>query len=104
MQRPKKKVWELLRLPQGQNRHGIVKTALRFLQKQDVYKRQVMEDFANGRLGALEYKSAAGSLEDLKALWDRYNDKPFDECVDILHIFPVSYTHLDVYKRQASPW
>ncbi|WP_281550237.1 hypothetical protein [Murimonas intestini] len=48
----------------------------------------VMEDFANGRLGALEYKSAAGSLEDLKALWDRYNDKPFDECVDILHIFP----------------
>lgn len=48
----------------------------------------VMEDFARGRLGALEYKSAAGSLLDLEALWNLYNDKPFDECVDILHIFP----------------
>lgn len=48
----------------------------------------VMEDFASGRLGALEYKSAAGSLLDLEALWNLHNDKPFDECVDVLHIFP----------------
>lgn len=48
----------------------------------------VMEDFAAGRLGALEYKSAASSLNLLYELWSKYNDKPFDECVDVLHIFP----------------
>ena len=48
----------------------------------------IIEDFAAGRLGALEYKSSPGTLLEIKKLWDSHNDKPFEECVDILPIFP----------------
>lgn len=48
----------------------------------------IIEDFAAGRLGALEYKSSPGTLLEIKELWDAHNDKPFEECVDILPIFP----------------
>ena len=47
----------------------------------------VMEDFASGRLGALEYKSSPSSLMELKDKWDVMNDKPFEECVDVLPVF-----------------
>ena len=48
----------------------------------------IIEDFAAGRLGALEYKSSPGTLLEIKKLWDSHNDKPFEECVDILPVFP----------------
>lgn len=44
----------------------------------------VLEDFATGRLGAFEYKSAPGSLWALKRKWEAVNDKPFADCVKIL--------------------
>jgi hypothetical protein len=47
-----------------------------------------VEDFVSGRLGALEYKSSTGSLSELERKWNLYNDQPFEECVDVLHIFP----------------
>lgn len=47
----------------------------------------VLEDFASGRLGALEYKSSAGSISELLRKWNLYNDQPFEDCVDVLHIF-----------------
>lgn len=50
----------------------------------------VVDDFASGRLGALEYKSSASALAELKAVWNAKNDLPFDECVDVLPIFPAS--------------
>jgi putative aldouronate transport system substrate-binding protein len=50
----------------------------------------VMEDFASSRLGALEYKSSPPALLELKTLWDSLNDKSFEECVDIVPIFPAS--------------
>lgn len=50
----------------------------------------VMEDFAAGRLGALEYKSSPASIKNLKELWDTMNDQPMEECVDVLPIFPVA--------------
>lgn len=48
----------------------------------------VMEDFASGKLGALEYKSSPNALLELKDKWDKLNDLPFEDCVDILPIFP----------------
>lgn len=47
-----------------------------------------IEDFAAGRLGALEYKSSPAALLELKSKWDVLNDKPFGKCVDVLPIFP----------------
>lgn len=47
-----------------------------------------VEDFAAGRLGALEYKSSPSSLKEIKNKWDLLNDQPFEECVDVLPIFP----------------
>lgn len=49
---------------------------------------EVVSDFASGRLGALEYKSSPSSLQLLEEQWNLYNDKPFEECVDILPMFP----------------
>ena len=48
----------------------------------------VMDDFAAGRLGALEYKSSPSSLMELKNRWDVLNDKSFEDCVDVLPVFP----------------
>ena len=48
----------------------------------------VMDDFAAGRLGALEYKSSPPSLMELKNRWDALNDKSFEDCVDVLPVFP----------------
>lgn len=48
----------------------------------------ILNDFASGRLGAMEYKSFPMSLMDLKEEWDILNDRPFEECVDILPVFP----------------
>ncbi|MDO4284683.1 MAG: extracellular solute-binding protein [Eubacteriales bacterium] len=50
----------------------------------------VREDFASGRLGALEYKSSPSALMELKQQWDALNELPFEECVDVLPIFPSS--------------
>ena len=47
-----------------------------------------MDDFAAGRLGALEYKSSPPSLMELKNRWDALNDKSFEDCVDVLPVFP----------------
>ena len=48
----------------------------------------VLEDFASDRLGALEYKTSPASLAELEEKWNALNDKPFEECVDVLPIFP----------------
>ena len=48
----------------------------------------VIEDFAAGRLGALEYKSSPSALMELKDRWDSMNEKAFEDCVDVLPIFP----------------
>lgn len=48
---------------------------------------EILEDFAAGRLGALEYKSSPGALQLLKEQWDAYNTEPFEDCVDVLPIF-----------------
>ncbi len=48
----------------------------------------VVDDFVSGRLGALEYKSSASALAELKDLWDSKNELPFADCVDVLPIFP----------------
>ncbi len=48
----------------------------------------IREDFAAGRLGAMEYKSFPMSIMEVKEIWDSLNDKPFEECVDVLPIFP----------------
>jgi len=50
----------------------------------------VIDDFASGRLGALEYKSSPNSLMEIKEKWDTQNDKPFEECVDVLPVFAAS--------------
>ncbi len=48
----------------------------------------ILEDFASGRLGALEYKSSPSALLEAKTSWNLLNEKPFEECVAILPIFP----------------
>ena len=48
----------------------------------------VMDDFAAGRLGALEYKSSPSSLMELKEKWDFMNMEAFEDCVDVLPLFP----------------
>ncbi len=48
----------------------------------------VLEDFAAGRLGAIEHKSSPATLMELKVKWNELNDLPFEECVDVLPIFP----------------
>lgn len=48
----------------------------------------VVDDFVSGRLGALEYKSSPFALSELEDLWNQKNSVPFDECVDVLPIFP----------------
>ena len=73
-----------------------VVTAFRQLYQQggldpDFYSKSpytVLEDFAAGRLGAMEYKSSPAALMELKEQWDSLNDLPFEECVDILPVFP----------------
>lgn len=47
-----------------------------------------VHDFAIGRLGALEYKSSPSSIMELKSMWEMYQDTPFEDCVDVLPIFP----------------
>ncbi len=47
-----------------------------------------VHDFASGKLGALEYKSSPSSIMELKSLWEMYQDTPFEDSVDVLHIFP----------------
>lgn len=47
-----------------------------------------VHDFASGKLGALEYKSSPSSVMELKSLWEMYQDTPFEDSVDVLHIFP----------------
>lgn len=48
----------------------------------------IIEDFASGRLGVLEYKSSPSSLMEVKTKWDALNDLPFEECVDVLPVIP----------------
>lgn len=48
----------------------------------------VVNDFITGKLGAMEYKSSASSLAELRELWNTQNDVPFDACVDVLPTFP----------------
>lgn len=49
---------------------------------------EVLVDFASGRLGLLEYKSSPSAINEVAELWPLYNEKPFEECVAILPIFP----------------
>ena len=45
-------------------------------------------DFVQGKLGALEYKSSPSALSEIVTQWKMYQQKPFEECVKLLHIFP----------------
>ena len=47
-----------------------------------------VNDFAHGRLGALEYKSSPSALLELKTQWEMYSEKPFADSVGVLPIFP----------------
>lgn len=47
-----------------------------------------VNDFVSGKLGALEFKSSPSSVMKLEAQWKLYQDIPFEDCVDVLHIFP----------------
>lgn len=49
---------------------------------------EVLMDFAAGRLGALEYKSSPAAIQEITKLWALYNTEPFEECVDVLPMFP----------------
>lgn len=48
---------------------------------------EVLNDFAAGRLGAVEFKSSPSSIQLLMDQWCDYNTKSFEECVDILPMF-----------------
>lgn len=48
----------------------------------------VLDDFCSGRLGALEYKATAASIQEVEKMWNEKNDRPFSDCVDVLPIFP----------------
>ncbi len=63
---------------------------------------EVIADFAAGRLGALEYKSSPSSIQLLEEQWNLYNDKSFEECVDILPMFPASDG--TTYCNSSSPF
>lgn len=47
-----------------------------------------VDDFVSGKLGALEFKSSPSAITELKSQWNLYSDKPFEDCVDVLNIFP----------------
>lgn len=49
---------------------------------------EVLHDFATNKLGTLEYKGSPATIMELKTIWDANNEKPFEECVDFLPIFP----------------
>lgn len=49
---------------------------------------EVLADFAAGRLGALEYKSSPAAMQELAEVWYQYQTKPFEDCVDVLPMFP----------------
>ncbi|MGN0746987.1 MAG: hypothetical protein ACI4ML_09965 [Aristaeellaceae bacterium] len=49
---------------------------------------EVLADFAAGRLGALEYKSSPAAMQELSEMWYQYQDTPFEDCVDVLPMFP----------------
>ncbi len=63
---------------------------------------EVINDFTSGRLGALEYKSSPASIQILEEQWELYNDKPFEECVDVLPMFPSSDG--TIYCNSSSPF
>lgn len=49
---------------------------------------EVLQDFAEGKLGCLEYKSSPSSLLKLKEAWEAAgNEEDFSSCVDVLPIF-----------------
>lgn len=50
----------------------------------------VIEDFAAGRLGALEFKFSPAALRQLMDRWDAYHTESFRDCVEILPVFPAS--------------
>jgi len=47
-----------------------------------------VDDFARGKLGALEYKVSPSAIMELESVWRLHQDKPFEECVGLLEIFP----------------
>lgn len=63
---------------------------------------EVISDFASGKLGALEYKSAPGSIQVLEEEWNLYNNEPFEDCVDLLTMFPAPDGN--IYCNTSSPF
>lgn len=63
---------------------------------------EVIDDFASGKLGALEYKSAPGSIQVIEEQWNLYNSEPFEDCVDILTMFPAPDGN--IYCNTSSPF
>ena len=65
----------------------------------DVYKRQVIGDVKRGDIGSTSAAYATGHLGRVQIGSKSYST--FDEDFATVNPYPVSYTHLDVYKRQT---
>ncbi len=61
-----------------------------------------VDDFVRGSLGALEYKSSPSALLELERQWDMHQDKPFEECVSVLNIFPAEDGNC--YSNTSNPF
>ncbi len=63
---------------------------------------EVINDFASGRLGAIEYKSSPASIQLILDQWYDYNTEPFENCVDILPMFAAPDGH--TYCNSSTPF
>lgn len=46
------------------------------------------DKFSSGKAGILLGQTTPGATSSLKTNWEKYNDTPFDEAVEIMHVWP----------------
>ena len=82
-----------------------------YLSKLDDFAENLKKSFNKGKSKEnLEYQRAASKLYYIRrknrANWENWNEQQRKEALrlqkDAINYMPVSYTHLDVYKRQPS--
>lgn len=61
-----------------------------------------VDDFARGKLGALEYKSSPSALLELQAQWELHQTIPFADAVAVLNIFPADDGNY--YSNSSNPF
>ncbi len=61
-----------------------------------------VDDFAHGRLGALEYKSSPSAITLLENQWELHQEIPFEDAVAVLHIFPAPDGNY--YSNSSNPF